>query len=81
MLTGFSLVSVNVILNANNSRNQKFFANCKIAIQNKQTVTVAGHCHAYACVVRVNQPLLVQCFILVIPGFSISAFNFQYSGF
>ena len=38
-------------------------------------VTDVGHCtYAYACVVRVNQPLLVQCFILVIPGFSIPAF-------
>ena len=30
---------------------------------------------ASACVVRVNQPLSVRCFILVIPGFSIRACN------
>ena len=46
-------------------------------------MTVVGHhtyayayAYAYACVIRVNQPLLVQCFILVILGFSIPAFNF-----
>ena len=40
-----------------------------------------GHrTYAYACVVHVNQPLSVQCFILVILGFSIPAFNFWYSG-
>ena len=44
-------------------------------------MTVVGHdTYAYACVVRVNQPLSVQCFILVIPGFSISGFNFRNSG-
>ena len=31
--------------------------------------------YAYACAVCVNQPLSVQCFILVIPGFSIPAFQ------
>ena len=59
-------------------------ANCKIANKNKQrpdqiafAMTVVGHCTtvAYACVVRVNQPLSVRCFILVNPGFSIPAFN------
>ena len=43
-------------------------------------VTDVGHCtYAYACIVRVNQPLLVRCFILAIPGFSIPAFNFRHS--
>ena len=40
-------------------------------------MTVVSHCsYANACVVHVNQPLSVWCFILVIPGFSILAFNF-----
>ena len=40
-------------------------------------MTVVGHrTYAYACVVHVNQPLSVRCFILVIPGFSIPTFNF-----
>ena len=41
-------------------------------------MTVVGH-RTYACVVRVNEPLSVQGFILVIPGFSIPAFNFNHS--
>ena len=44
-------------------------------------VTAVGHrTYAHACAVCVNQPLLVRCFILVIPGFSIPAFNFRCSG-
>ena len=44
-------------------------------------MTVVGHCtYAYACVVRVNRPLSVRCFILFILGFSIPAFNFQHFG-
>ena len=43
-------------------------------------VTAVGHrTYAYACAVRVNQPLLFRCFILVIPSFSIPAFNFWLS--
>ena len=37
--------------------------------------------YAYACVVRVNQPLSVHCFILVIPAFGIRAFNCRHSSF
>ena len=45
-------------------------------------VTDVGHCtYAYACIIRVNQPLLVRCFILAILGFSIPAFNFRHSSF
>ena len=45
-------------------------------------MTVVGHCtYAYACVIHVNQPLSVRCFILVISGFSIPAFNFGIPAF
>ena len=41
-------------------------------------MTVVGHptyAYKYACVIRMNQPLSVRCFILVIPGFSFPAFR------